>query len=100
MGYMTNMPDLTKEIPALVMDCLHHRLPSFNLLPGPDARSTGIAIATLRDCCGPQTGDHQVSSAVHSRLQHGAVPVRCISDILSRVPKQSYQMAKIRAKLE
>jgi hypothetical protein len=52
MGYMTNMPDLTKEIPALVMDCLHHRLPSFNLLPGPDARSTGIAIASLRDCCG------------------------------------------------
>ncbi len=36
-----------------------------------------------------KSGDSRVSSAAYSRLPHAAVAVRCMHDILSRVPTQS-----------
>jgi hypothetical protein len=46
-GYATRVPDLAKEVSALVMHSLDNGLPGFDLLLAPDTRSTGIATGTL-----------------------------------------------------
>jgi len=46
-GYATRVPDLTKEVSALVVHGLDNGLPGFDLLLAPDTRSTGIATGTL-----------------------------------------------------
>jgi hypothetical protein len=46
-GYATRVPDLAKEVSALVVHGFDNGLPSFDLLLAPDTRSTGIATGTL-----------------------------------------------------